>query len=271
MFHERIALGLPSLAGYDLHGALAKATELGFQSIMTLPGGPRTEHSLGPFPTLDFYDASEETRQETRKALACFKRISLHQAWDDRWETWIDCAGYVGSEFVTVHSGRRQEHQDSGAFIRERSRQLRCIGDYAQQQGIRIGVENEGGACEDYLGLIRSLAHQAVGATIDLGHCASFEHVAAGGSPDERVARINETICGLIETLGDRVFALHVHDVRESDWRDHRTPSTGVIDFPGVFDALAGIAFSGMLDIELEEPERESAAKRTGEYLSGLI
>ena len=61
MIHERIALGMPSLAGYEIFSALEKAKELGFQSIMSLPGGPNTRHSLGEFPTLNFYEGSTQS------------------------------------------------------------------------------------------------------------------------------------------------------------------------------------------------------------------
>jgi len=39
MSDERMARGLPSLAGCSLNGALSKATRLGFQSAMSLPDG----------------------------------------------------------------------------------------------------------------------------------------------------------------------------------------------------------------------------------------
>ncbi len=60
MFNEQIALGLPSLAGYELFDALSKARELGFQSLMSLPGGPNTKHFLGEFPTLNFYKKDDD-------------------------------------------------------------------------------------------------------------------------------------------------------------------------------------------------------------------
>ncbi len=51
---------------------------------------------------------------------------------------------------------------------------------------MRIRVENEGGTCDDYLLLIDAIGHPSVGATLDIGHCADFEHVIALGDATER-------------------------------------------------------------------------------------
>jgi len=270
MFHERIALGLPSLAGYSLPEALDKAGVLGFQSVMSLPDGPRAAHSLGPFPTLGFYRSSDERRRETALALSHFRHVAVHQAWDDRWRDWIECAVWAGAATVTVHSGRPREGESSSAFVAERSAVLRRMGDYAAERGVRLGIENEGGTRQDYLELIASVDHPSVGATLDVGHCAYFRSCTAVDDPDERVHRLNEIILTMVRSLGDKLFALHVHDVRRSDWRDHRRVGSGVIDFPAVFAELRQVRFTGLMEIELEEPEREAAAFRTGEYLTAL-
>ena len=271
MFDERIALGLPSLAGYDLAGALTKARELGFQSFMSLPGGPRTQHSLGPFPTLGYYGATEGQRRELAEALAPVKHIAIHQAWDDQWRTWIDCAACVGAEILTVHAGRRREGQKQPEFLAERSAHLQRIGERAADSGVRIGIENEGGTCDDFLALIAATDHPAVGATLDLGHCAYFVSVLAVADDAERVAALNETIRAVVESLGERLFSLHVHDVRLSDWRDHRCVGSGVIDFSALFAELGRVGYAGLFEVELEEPDRASAATRSGEILAGLL
>ena len=270
MFDERIALGLPSLAGYSLLGALSKAADLGFQSIMSLPDGPRAEHSLGAFPTLAFYGLGEEQKRETVDALAQFKHVAIHQAWDNQWHKWIDCAACVGAKIVTVHSGRPRDGQKASAFLAERSAQLRQMGDYAGKHGVRIGVENEGGTCDDYLGLVASVSHPFVGATLDIGHCAYFEHVVTLCDATERVDALNATLLTMIRTLNERLFSLHAHDVRQSDWRDHRCAGSGVIDFPALCAELRGIGYTRLIEIELEEPEKEMAAAKTGEFLTRL-
>ncbi len=267
MFHERICLGLPSLAGYGLPDALAKAQELGFQSVMALPSGPNAQHSMGPFPTLGYDDPV--MRERLPELLAPFARVSIHQAWNAEWRDWIDCAALVGAGVVTVHAGLCQG--DPEAWLESRARHWRQVGDYALERGIRLGVENEGGPRDTYLRLLDRIGHPAVGATVDLGHCAYFAEVMAETDLDRRAVRLNETIRSVLQALGERVVALHVHNVRVADWRDHRSVVDGAIDFPATFRGLAGIGFSGPIDIELEEPEKERACTATGLFLDGLL
>jgi len=266
MFHESICLGLPSLAGYSLSEALAKARELGFQSVMSLPDGPNAKHSLGPFPTLGYDDPA--SRGQLQGLLAGFARISIHQAWNQDWQSWIDCAKLVGAEVVTVHAGLCQG--DADEWLAATARHWRLVGDYAQAHGIRIGVENEGGPRDIYLRLIREIGHPAVGATIDLGHCAYFGEVT--GEPDlaQRVMLLNQMIDDVLGELGDQVLAVHAHNVRVADWRDHRSVASGAIDYPQAFRALARIGFRGCIDIELEEPAMERACAETGACLDAL-
>ena len=107
--------------------------------------GPRAEHSLGAFPTLAFHSVTYERKRETVDALAQFKHVAIHQAWDNQWPRWTDCAACVGAEVVAAHSGLPREAQRSSESIAEHAAQLRRIGDYAGENCVRIGVENEGG------------------------------------------------------------------------------------------------------------------------------
>lgn len=270
MFDERIAIGLPSLAGYSLHDGLRKAAELGFQAVVSLPDGPRAEHSLGPFPTLGFYGADASRRQAIAAALAPFRHRALHQAWDDEWERWLDCAAAIRAEVLTIHAGRPRDGQSGRHFLAERSAWFRRIGDAAAEVGVRIGVENEGGRYDAYLELIAAIAHPCVGATLDIGHCAYFDEVLADAAPESRAERLNDTISALIRDLDRCLNSMHAHDVRGHDWRDHRRVASGVIDFPRMFAELGTVRYTGLLEIELEEPDREKAAEATGEYLTGL-
>ena len=271
MINERVSLAVPSLAGYDIFSALEKAKELKFQSVMSFPGGPNTRHSLGEFPTLDFYDGSVQHLERLRKVLSGFKHVSVHQAWDESWRVWIDCADYFGAEVVTVHIPSAKPEDSKGESKQNPIAYFRAIGDYAQDRGIRLGVENTGGRYADYVDLIESIDHPAVGAAIDVGHCAYFWEVKSIADVDEKVRVYNETLCQLVEDLGEKVYQFHVHNVRKADWRDHRAVTEGVVDFPRLFAAIKKIAYPGLFDIELEEPEREKKSSESGEYLSRLI
>ena len=270
VFDERTALALPSLAGYELFDALSKARDLGFRSVMGLPGGPRTRHSLGEFPTFGLYGADGAHTARLRRALAGFRHISMHQAWDSDWEAWLHCATAVRAEVLTVHAGLPRDDPDREAAVTARGTAIRRIGACAGEMGIRVGVENEGGSREEYLALIDRVDHASVGATIDVGHCACFDAIKGIGDLDERVDALNALICDLVDALGDRLFHLHVHDVRQDGWRDHRSVGRGIVDFGRLFRRLGGIGYSGLFDVELEEADREAAAAETGTRLTEL-
>lgn len=111
---------------------------------------------------------------------------------------------------------------------------------------MRIGVEHEGGTCADYLGLVATVAHPFVGAMLGLGHCTYFQSVLALRDPAEHVVALNETIRTMVRTLGAHLFSLHAHDVRQSDWRDHRCVGSGVIDSRALFEELKGVGYAGL-------------------------
>ncbi|MEW6755293.1 MAG: sugar phosphate isomerase/epimerase [Candidatus Latescibacterota bacterium] len=269
--HPQLSLALPSLSGLGLFAALDVADGLGFRAVMGFVGGPRTSHSLGAFPTLGYDAGDPALRERVRARLACFARLSIHQSWDEEWEQWLEGAAFFGAEVLTVHARLRERDEGSSAYTRREADRLRRIGDRAGRLGMRIGVENAGGRLAEYLPLLQEIRHERVGATLDTGHCAYFAEVHGIADPEERAAALNDAIAGLVDALGQQLFHLHVHNVRGGDWRDHRSAPEGVIDFPRLCALLRRGGFAGLLDIELEEPEREAKARETGEYLSGLL
>ncbi|MBS7617116.1 sugar phosphate isomerase/epimerase [Candidatus Bathyarchaeota archaeon] len=287
-FDERIVVNVTGcFAGYELFDALNKAEELGFQSVAVMPG-PKAKHSLGELTaTLNFYEADEARRRRIKKAMSRFKRISIHQAWDSEWRKWIDCAAYLGAEIVTVHAGTRKKEELLEQFLKRQVQFFRQIGDYARSKGIKIGVENEGGKYGDYVSLIKAIKHPLVGATIDVGHCAYFDEVKSISYMGERAKKLNEVICRLARELGKKIYHFHVHNVQPYEqvdfskipspyWKsgslvDHRCAADGEIDFPRLFRVLKECGYSGMFELELEEPDMEAKTVRSGEYLNELL
>lgn len=262
--NERVALGLPTLAGLELHEALRTAKEIGFRSVMSLPGGPNTRHSLGEFPTLRFYELNEEERDGLKESLRWFKHIAIHQAWNDDWKSWMDCAAYLEAEIVTIH--HRPEIP-----VEDQAEHLRKVGNYAMRRGIRVGIENVGGNSGGFVSLIESVKHPSVGATLDVGHCAYFDEIKSISDARKRAEELNELVEKLVKKLDGRLFHLHVHNVRPGDWRDHRSVPEGVIDFPRLFSALKGIDYGGLFVMELEESEMIEKAEESGRYISELL
>ena len=74
--------------------------------------------------------------------------------------------------------------------------------------------------------------------------------------------------------LGDRLIHFHIHDVRRSDFRDHRglgnLDDNGVVDFPRLTSQLSRTPYNGLWILELEEPDREEALTRSRAYLAAL-
>jgi sugar phosphate isomerase/epimerase len=105
---------------------------------------------------------------------------------------------------------------------------------------------------------------------LDLGHCAYFDGVLALDDPAARVFSLNEAVRTMVRSLNGRLFSVHAHDVRRDDWRDHRCVGSGVIDFAALFTELQHVGYSGLFEIELEEPDAEMAAAESGEYLTTL-
>lgn len=273
MFDERICMGVG--VGYDLFGVIKKVKELGFQGMVTLVGGEKHSHSLGEFPTFNWYNLDKEEKRKIKQALKVFKNINLHQAWDERWKEWVDCAEYLEAKTLTIHASIARK-----VFFPQ-------MCDYIQGKDILIGIENEGGKYNDYVELIKSIENPQIGATVDVGHCAWFEEIRKIQNLDERAEKLNEIILSLIEELGTKVYHFHLHNVRKFEevdfskipypyWRkgdfvDHRCVPEGLIDFPKIFSLLRKVNYQGLFDIELEEPEIEEKAKKSGKYITELL
>ena len=139
-FDARIEISATGcFAGREIFSALEIAEKLGFQSVAVMPDG-KPRHSLGELPTLGFYDADEAARKRIKQALSRFKRVSIHQAWDNRWRDWIDCASYVGAEIVTIHPPVRKRGVPLDKYLETQVRFYDEVGDYAQRKGVKLSL-----------------------------------------------------------------------------------------------------------------------------------
>ncbi len=161
------------------------------------------------------------------------------------------------------------------------------IGDYAQIKGINIGVENHSGRYEDYVALIKTLEHPAIGATLDIGHCSYSEEIESIEDIEERAKKLNELLSQLVRDLGSRICHFHIHNVKKYKdidfsriphpyWKtgsfvDHRSLPEGEINIFSLFTVIKEINYRGMFVIELEEPEQEEKARISGEYLDNIL
>lgn len=286
-FDPRIVVSVTGcFGGYDLFCAIEAAGRLGFQSVALMPG-PVATNSLGELPTLNWYVAADARRRRVKESLRPFKHISIHQAWDNEWRKWLDCAADIGAEIVTIHDGAPARGEDAAQFIAKRAAFFRQVGDYAQQRRVKIGIENDDGPTERYIRLVKAVAHPAVGATIDVGHCAFFDEVKAVNDAKLRLAKVNDTLNHVVRELGPLIRLFHIHNVKRYDemvftgfalcrWKpgslvDHRIVTEGIVDFRRLFGTLKEIGYRGPLELELEEPAREQALVASARRLGDLL
>jgi D-psicose/D-tagatose/L-ribulose 3-epimerase len=153
----------------------------------------------------------------------------------------IDVAARLGVEVVVIHPGGRQ----GAATASERDRILafnveafRRLGDWAGEQGVRIGLENlaRRGASMPYemLDLLAAIDHPAIGFTLDTSHA--------------NMIALDPTT--LIRELGSHLIATHISD-NDGSGDQHRTPGNGSIDWPAVVRALREVGYDGLFNLEI--------------------
>jgi len=285
-----LGVNTASLAGFSLEDALRIAADLGFQAVELL-AFEGAMHSQGELCGVWFNDLDTAGKDRLLRLLEPFPRRSLHAPFIDaplltynkrtracamaQVQETIDLAAFIGAEAIATHANRRNTLPLEG-FWPEMLDVYRRLGDYAlaHGDGVKLGVET--GYPEDapsFARLVREIDHPAVGATIDVGHVRGCVPKERWGTP-EGVVELNDHIEYLLTTLGEKVVHFHIHDVRRADFRDHRAlgnlEENGVIDFPRLLSHLATSPYAGLWILELEEPDREDALRRTCAYLSSL-
>ena len=275
---EQISTTLASLANDDLEAAIQKVADLGFASIGLL-AVKGSRHSIGDLPGFWFDELSAGERANLKALLRPFQRLGLHAPFLDTpllsysrhvmatsrqlIRTAIEAAAYFGAETATIHVNTRRRFSlddDWEALMTL----LRDLGDYGALLGVKIGVET--GFPPDintFVRIVREVDHPFVGATIDVGHVAFGVEKALWGT-DEGVTKHNDYLAWLCDEIGEKFIHMHIHDVRKSDWRDHRMVGGNAedhctIDWPRLFANLKRIDYTGLLELEMEEVDREDA------------
>jgi sugar phosphate isomerase/epimerase len=77
----------------------------------------------------------------------------------------------------------------------------------------------------------------------------------------------------VVRRLAPHVAHVHLEDIGKNRVHQHLTPGKGVIDFPGVFQALSDIRYDGWVTVELYPYETTAAgvAKAAWEHLRRMI
>lgn len=282
---KRIGANIASLAHYPLWEAIDKIHDLGFRSIELL-GVEGSRHSIGLLPGVWLDLMSQGDIERLQHSISRFEHVSIHAPFVDaplftynrriaqeafrQVKSCIEIAGRLGMGAVAVHANPRR-FLEARAYWDDLVSVFRQFGDVAGEAGTVVGVETGyPNRYAEFLDLIRDIDHPAVGATVDIGHVAFLDE-SEPRCTDAGVANYNRNLVSLCHDLNERLVHMHIHDVRFADWRDHRTVGTGVIDLAALFRTLRQIDYAGLLQIELEEPDREAALLASKTMVESLI
>ena len=287
---ERLGASTACLAGLTLLEALEQLHQLGFGTVEIIAyTGAR--HSVGEIPGWSFHDASPRERELAFQATRAFRHISAHLPFQDmqlfssnaaerdagvrRLKTALDGLAYLRGELAVMHIGWPESGKSFRDIWRPMMDTLRALGDYAADRGLALGIETmQPDSVRDYTELVFAVDHPRVGAVIDTGHIRGSSDIgipADRRDSEEARARFNDVLDTLVNGLGEKVFHLHLSDVRPVDWVDHRTIGTGIIDFERLFRTLRRIGYDRLLVLELEEPDRVGALTASKTYVERLL
>ena len=154
----------------------------------------------------------------------------------------IEVSGILGAKVCVIHPGIR-------STVMENSKFFLSFAEVARKANVKIGVENAydwkkdaltacPAACSDHKAfktLMDMLPEDVFVACVDVGHAS--------------LAGLNTSAEQMIDTLGKRVGALHIHDV-DLIHDNHSIPFSQKINYAPIIAALKKVGYDG--DVTLE-------------------
>ena len=175
----------------------------------------------------------------------------------------IDLADAVDAPAVCLATGRPLPGTMPEEAYDHLLNSLDEILDYAEESGVRVGIEYEPELLventDEALELIDDVGRESLGVNLDVGHAAVY----------------GEDVAESIRRTGDRITGVHLEDIvgGRRGKHYHRIPGEGDIDFRAVFDALDDVGYDGFATLELytypDEPDR--AASEAYEQLEQYV
>lgn len=156
----------------------------------------------------------------------------------------IEVSGILGVKVVVVHPGNDYTAEENAVFYKK-------LEPYARKAGVKIGLENmwnwdrekghtRAAACshhDDFKKHLDLLPKDVFVACLDIGHAEMFR--------DETNA------VKMIETLGERLQAIHLHDVDKTH-DNHSIPFVQKVDYASVIEALKKTGYQGDITLEAD-------------------
>ena len=151
----------------------------------------------------------------------------------------LDMAEQLRAPVVSLWSGAAPDGVSDDACFDRLVTGLRTVCAYAGHVGVRVGFEPEPGMlierADQWPALRDAVGHDALGLTLDIGHCLATRE----GAPD----------AVLREHAGD-LLVVQLDDHRPGT-HDHLAFGEGEVDFASVAEAVAEVGFQGPLEVEL--------------------
>ncbi len=173
----------------------------------------------------------------------------------------IDVAADLGSDCVSLWSGRLRagvERSEATSWLVDG---LRQVGEYAARKQVSIAFEPEPGMLIDTMARWEELLARSgmddLCLTLDIGHL----HCQGEGPVDDVICR-----------WASRLVNVHLEDMR-AGVHEHLMFGEGQIDFPTVFRGLSQIGFAGGVHVELSRHSHEApmAARKAYEFLQAVL
>jgi len=170
----------------------------------------------------------------------------------------IDAAAEVGAKVVSLWSGTPDDAAPLTILEDRLAESLGEVLGHADRRSVDLAFEPEPGMyvqrMADFEQLQRRVAHPRFGLTLDVGHL----HCLQDGSVAKHVQRWRDVL-----------WNVHLEDMRAGVHK-HLMFGDGEMDFAGVFAALRGIDYPGLVNVELSRHSHDAVktAKKAFEFLS---
>ncbi|HUS81361.1 MAG TPA: sugar phosphate isomerase/epimerase family protein, partial [Armatimonadota bacterium] len=277
----RIGFNTASLPNRPLPEAVALGAEMGFAGVELLSFADY-RHSQGDLAGLYFDRITDRQREELLAMVEPFEHLSVHAPfWDIEQfspnpgireesrrqigET-VRVSAELGASTVTTHVSPKKSHE-LWEYRDEVVDYYRRLGELAGEVGITVTIETGFPVgIEPFASLIHDIGHEAVGANVDVGHLRGIMTAEQKASP-EAGAIYNDLLRQHVLSLGPRLYHMHLHDIRPSDFRDHRGAGSGIIDYPALMRLMLETDYRGLMVFEIEEPDDAEQLRRSRDFL----
>jgi sugar phosphate isomerase/epimerase len=173
----------------------------------------------------------------------------------------VDCAAELGSDCVSLWSGRVHGNVSYDAAMDLLADGLIEVLEYASSKQVSIGFEPEPDMLIDSMArwneLLARTGLEDLCLTLDLGHL----HCQGDGPIDQAILR-----------WASRMVNVHIEDMR-ADIHEHLMFGQGELDFRPIFAALSESGYAGGVHVELSRHSHDAprVAKESFDFLMQLL